>query len=191
MNSAVFALYLLNLVLIGALPFLFFKRGRLNLAWWLTAAPFHLCVLLLFLAFFGVVSPLTENRDFVRGLLEGLSVPLSAASIALIAFARGSHRIPIALWHQKGDAPEHIVTYGAYGLVRHPFYAAFLLALLGVALFAPHPATLATFAYGLLRLNFTAAKEERNLRASQFGAEYEAYMRRTGRFWPRLGGRAI
>jgi protein-S-isoprenylcysteine O-methyltransferase Ste14 len=42
--------------------------------------------------------------------------------------------------------------------------------------------------YGLLALNFTAAREERRLRASEFGQEYLAYMQRTGRFWPKLAG---
>ncbi|HEY2981604.1 MAG TPA: hypothetical protein VGJ22_10515, partial [Anaerolineales bacterium] len=70
----------------------------------------------------------------------------------------------------------------------HPFYTAFLLALLAALLLCPSLGTLATMVYGLLALNFTAAREERRLRASEFGQEYLAYMQRTGRFWPKLAG---
>jgi hypothetical protein len=48
-------------------------------------------------------------------------VVLSAASIALICLTLGTPRIPIALWHQNGDQPEHIVAYGAYRWIRQPF----------------------------------------------------------------------
>lgn len=54
------------------------------------------------------------------------------------------------------------MTYGPYRWVRHPFYAAFLLA-----------------------LNRTAAREERRLLGSPFGPAYAEYLRRTGRFVPK------
>jgi protein-S-isoprenylcysteine O-methyltransferase Ste14 len=79
------------------------------------------------------------------------------------------------------------VTYGAYRWIRHPFYASFLLALFGALVFCPNWATLATFLEGFVILNLTAAREERRLSSSEFGAEYRDYIQRTGRFWPRLG----
>jgi protein-S-isoprenylcysteine O-methyltransferase Ste14 len=96
----------------------------------------------------------------------------------------------VALWHQRDDAPQHIVTWGAYRRIRHPFYAAFLLILAGAFLFAPSLGTAATLAFGALQLNRTAAGEERRLAASAFGADYRTYVARTGRFLPRLGGAA-
>ena len=41
MNPAVLVLFLVNFLFVGILPVIFFKRdGRLNLMWWLTAAPY-------------------------------------------------------------------------------------------------------------------------------------------------------
>lgn len=188
MNAAVLLLFLLNFIFIGALPFFFFKRdGRFNGMWFLTAAPFFLCSLILIASMGGWVLPLIEYGSAAGRLLEMLSVPFSVASIALIFVTVGIHRIPLALWHQENDAPQQIVTYGPYRWVRHPFYVSFLLSLLGALLFFPHPAMVFTLLYGYLILNYTAAREERRLKESQFGAEYEVYMRQTGRFVPRAG----
>jgi protein-S-isoprenylcysteine O-methyltransferase Ste14 len=78
------------------------------------------------------------------------------------------------------------VSYGAYSRIRHPFYASFILALLGAFIFYPSWATLAFLVYGIVGLNITAGGEERNLANSQLGAEYTEYMARTGRFMPPL-----
>lgn len=188
MNDAVLLLYLLNFIFIGLLPKIFFKKdGRFNLMWWLTASPYVLCALFLILSFLGYLPRLTGYGNNTARVFELISVPFSVASIAMIFLTLGTHRIPIALWHQDNDAPKHIVTYGAYRWIRHPFYASFLLALLGALVFCPQVGTLATFVQGLVILNITAAREEKRLSASEFGDEYGEYMRRTGRFWPRLG----
>jgi protein-S-isoprenylcysteine O-methyltransferase Ste14 len=171
----------------GLLPRIFFRKdGRLNLNWWLTAIPTIASPALLLATAFGGIHPMTP-RSWETG--QGIaSVVAGVGAMGLLFFTLGTHRVPIALWHQTNDAPQSIVTYGAYARVRHPFYVSFLLAMLGVALLVPHWATLATLAYGVLRLNITAAREERRLSASEFGTEYQAYVRRTGRFVPRLGG---
>jgi len=124
-------------------------------------------------------------RPLESWITDLLSVPFGLASIALISFTSGTHRTRLALWHQK-DAPESIVTYGAYRYVRHPFYTAFLLALFGGLVFCPHAGTLFAFVSGFLILNFTAAREEKFLSESQFSREYREYLERTGRFLPRL-----
>ena len=185
MNEAILLLYLLNFSFVDILPIIFFKKGgRLNLMWWLTASPFILCVLFLIASYLGVIPPATGYRTPTSKALGLLSIPLSVGSLVLIAFTLGTHRRRIALWHQTNDAPEAIVTYGAYGWIRHPFYAAFLVALFGALVFCPHLGTLFTFVYGYGLLNATAAREEKRLSASQFGAANKAYMKRTGRFWP-------
>lgn len=187
MNEAVLLLYLLNFAYIGILPLIFFKRdGRFNPMWWLTAAPFFLCSLLLIIGWAGFIKPIINYGSTWSRLLVLASVPFSAASIALLSYTRGTHRIPIALWHQENDAPRMVVTYGAYSRIRHPFYASFILAFCGALLFFPHPVTLFTLIYGFLILNVTAAREEKRLGASEFGAEYRDYMEHTGRFWPRF-----
>lgn len=79
-----------------------------------------------------------------------------------------------------------LVTHGPYRWVRHPLYSAgFVLAIcltlisglwwLGLAMLLP-----------LALLYRRTAKEESNL-ISTFGDAYREYMRRTGRFFPKLG----
>ena len=167
-------LLLVNFAYIAVLPRVFFRRdGRFCPMWWVTAAPFFACGTFLLVA---SAAP--------GPALELGAVPLSAASIALISLTLGANRVPLALWHQANDAPVGIVMHGPYSRVRHPFYAAFLLALAAALVHSPHPVTALCLGYGLAILNATAAREERRLLASPFGAQYRAYMQRTGRFLP-------
>ena len=182
MNEATLLLYLLNLAVIGLLPFIFFKQGRFNLMWCLTGAPYLVCGAFLVAEY--LTGQATPN-SFIQGIV---AVPFSVASIALIFITMGTHRVALALWHQSNDAPHHIVKTGPYRRIRHPFYTSFLLALFGAIVFSPQIGTIFTFVYALLILNFTAGKEEKRLASSEFGQEYQKYMRQTGRFWPKLSG---
>lgn len=178
-----------NLVLIGLLPRIFFdSRGRKNAMWWATAAPFYAAAVVMVLVYSGVWQPWCPPEALATG--EIVAVPFAVVSIALIAYTIGTHRVPLALWHQDDDAPRSIVTHGAYRYVRHPFYTAFLLALTGILIAVPHPGTVACLLYAAAILHFTARKEERKLSQSEFGDEYRSYLARTGRFFPRLGGHA-
>lgn len=190
MNRAVLTVVVANFLLIGVLPIVFFRRdGRLNLMWWLTGGPFFLCPFFLVGVFLGLV-PAPVRLATILGPAQDLIALLPGlASIALIFFTLGTHRIPISLWHQPNDAPVHIVTYGAYSAIRHPFYASFILAFAGACVLLPHPFVLALLAYVAIVLNVTAAGEERRLGASEFGDEYRAYVLRTGRFFPRWSRR--
>ena len=191
MNDAILLLLLLNFTYIGVLPVIFFKQGgKLNLMWWLTALPFLVCAVTVIATFAGYIHPYTGTGGAVGQVLALVAVLLSVASVCLISFTLGTHRIPIALWHQTNDAPRHIVTWGAYQRIRHPFYASFILAFLAAFLYCPHAGTLATLIYSIVMLNQTAAREEKRLSASEFGCEYQEYMRRTGRFIPRWGTKA-
>ncbi len=190
MRLTVTIVQLVNLVAVGLLPLVFFKRdGRLNLLWWLTALPFFVAGVLLLLASAGWLLPVVPILTPLGQGLALTGLALSLGSIAMIAYTVGTHDRPLALWHQSNDAPEHVVTHGAYRYVRHPFYAAFLLGLLAVAVHVPHLATWAVFAYALLVLTLTARKEERRLLGSPFGETYRAYWSRTGRFLPKRGMR--
>lgn len=82
-----------------------------------------------------------------------------------------------------------LVQTGPYRLVRHPVYTAIMMVAAGQALFflsAP-VAVLSLLLFGLAF--YRAHLEEALLRSPEgFGATYEAYMARTGRFLPPLHG---
>lgn len=191
MNREALLLLGLNFFLIALLPRIFFRQGgKLSFQWWATALPLFIAPVTAILVFFHHLTPLGSS-DRVRGVIAMISVVLSAASIVLIGLTLGTNRIPLSLWHQNDDAPKNIVTFGAYRLIRHPFYSSFLLAVLSAVFLAPHAVTLIALAYAFLALNMTAAREERRLAASEFGEEYRNYMKRTGRFLPRFRGRRM
>ena len=178
MSVAAIVVGLGALALIGLLPRVFFRRGRLNARWWLTASPFVVSGATLLLALSGRVDPWTGGI-----VLESAAVVVAAAGVALIRWTLATHARPVSLWHQENDRPDELVTTGAYAQVRHPFYASFLLVLLACALAVLHALTVGALAAAFLLLDRTAAREERRLRR-EFGRRYVAYMRRTGRFVP-------
>jgi protein-S-isoprenylcysteine O-methyltransferase Ste14 len=188
MNIEGYLVLAFNFLLIGVLPIVFFKRdGTFNWRWIATALPFLLSIGSVTVVQFNLMPDFVlftwPAPDYMR--LGG--VLLSLCSISLIMFTLGTHRIPIALWHQTNDQPQHIVTWGAYSLIRHPFYASFLLAFVAGGFYCPQIFTLVSFVYGAIALNLTAKREEKRLSQSQFADEYERYMARTGRFTPRFG----
>ena len=174
-------LALANLALIGLLPRVFFRRdGRLNGRWWLTAAPFFISGATLLAGGLGLIAPVTTPAGVVATFC-------SVVSIVAIGLTILTHRVPLALWHQDNDSPVELVTAGPYRLVRHPFYGAFLVGLVGCLLAFPHLITLATLMYAAVVLDVTARREERRLLGSTFGSDYERYMRQTGRLLPMVG----
>lgn len=78
------------------------------------------------------------------------------------------------------------VTSGPYGYVRHPFYLAFALGVLGGGLVMANWFILLA---GFVPFGFMVARtriEEAKL-VERFGVEYQDYMQRVGRFLPRIG----
>jgi protein-S-isoprenylcysteine O-methyltransferase Ste14 len=81
-----------------------------------------------------------------------------------------------------------LVTHGPYRWIRHPFYVAMLLAVIGTSLVAANWFLAITGVEVFALLAVRATTEERNL-VARFGRDYEEYMRQTGRFLPRPGPR--
>ena len=183
MNGQSYLLVTLNFVIIGGLPALTLRRGRLTAGWWVTGAPMFLAPITVISAWSGV---LAVSQAGFSELREALLTVAALASITLVAYTAGSHRIPVALWHQRDDAPVEIVTWGPYRLVRHPFYVSYHLALLAALAVIPSWPTTIALVFGAVVLRMTALREEHRLLGSDLGAEYAVYRERTGRFLPRL-----
>jgi protein-S-isoprenylcysteine O-methyltransferase Ste14 len=82
-----------------------------------------------------------------------------------------------------------LITYGPYRWVRHPFYLAFGLAVLAVALLTANSFLAITGIAAFLIIVARTSIEERKL-IDRFGHEYVEYMRHTGRFLPRMRRRS-
>ena len=78
-----------------------------------------------------------------------------------------------------------LVAHGPYRWVRHPFYDAVALLLLGASLGSANGFLLAAGTAVFTLLAVRARTEERML-VARFGDQYRSYMARTNRFWPRL-----
>ena len=80
-----------------------------------------------------------------------------------------------------------LVTTGPYRWVRHPFYLAFLMAMIAASLVMANWFLALTGGLAVSLLFIRTAREEANL-ISRFENDYRQYMETTGRFFPRLGG---
>jgi protein-S-isoprenylcysteine O-methyltransferase Ste14 len=79
-----------------------------------------------------------------------------------------------------------LVTSGPYRLMRHPIYTAFLL-IMSATLFLSANWFVGLAWIGMVTLDgISRIRIEEAMMMEAFGDEYRAYMRRTGRFLPRL-----
>lgn len=187
MSLPTLVIFLVTYGLIGILPKIFFRKdGVYNFLWFVTAAPYFVAAAIMVGNYVGLIGTWVDQTSLMYRVQEAIAAPFALASFGLMCMTLGTHRVPLALWHQDNDAPKSIVTFGAYARVRHPFYVSFLLALIGSVIATPNFGTVGCLIYGLVVMNTTAAKEERKLSHSEFGAEYRAYIERTGRFWPKF-----
>ena len=142
MEKSALILLTANFLLVALLPLIFFRRdGKLTIMWFLTAAPWGIAPVLFISQYFGLLAhPMATSESVFYIWLSSTGSVLNIVSIGLIAMTMGSHRIPLALWHQnpQDDAPSTIVTWGSYKYIRHPFYTAFILAFIACILIAPH-----------------------------------------------------
>lgn len=129
-----------------------------------------------------LVTAANAERASLGIVILGLALIAVGAILLLIAFRHlGPALTPNPVPNGTG-----LRQHGLYGKIRHPIYSGLLLACLGIVLVRPGlwPALCWLGLAGVLAGK--ALWEERMLRA-EF-PEYADYQRRTGRFWPRLGG---
>ena len=107
---------------------------------------------------------------------------LFGAALAISGLVNLGTNFAIAVVPKEGNT---LVTTGVYGWVRHPLYSALLVQAVGVSLLTANwfVATTAGTLWALLA--FRTRQEEEKL-IERFGNEYREYMKRVGRFVPRL-----
>jgi protein-S-isoprenylcysteine O-methyltransferase Ste14 len=83
---------------------------------------------------------------------------------------------------------EHkLVTRGIYHYIRHPLYTIGSSLFISFGMMANNWFIAATGVFTFILMAIRTPKEEANL-IEKFGDEYREYMKRTGRFFPKLGG---
>jgi protein-S-isoprenylcysteine O-methyltransferase Ste14 len=117
----------------------------------------------------------------------------AAAPVAVIALAA-----TVRCWLRMGsdwrmdvglEGKTDLITDGLFARIRHPIYAfSILLMLCSLAIVPTAPMALIAAVHVVL-MNIKARNEERHL-LGVHGDAYAQYLRRTGRFFPRLSGPA-
>ncbi len=117
--------------------------------------------------------------------LRWAGLPIGAAGAALFYWTM--HTLGGNITDTVVTRREHfLVTGGPYRWVRHPFYLAAALFMIAIVLMAANWFLLLTGGLVGVLLVLRTAKEEANLIA-RFGDGYRDLMKRTGRFFPRIG----
>ena len=127
----------------------------------------------------GIVRPAVVGAPQAGGLLLG-TAGAALALACILTFVIVGRGTPAPF-----DPPRRLVARGPYRLVRNPMYLGAGLALTGAAIFYQSIPLLVYAAVFLLVMHlFVVVYEEPTLRRT-FDADYEAYCRRTGRWWPK------
>ena len=117
--------------------------------------------------------------------LRWLGVGVALSGFTLLQWAQQS------LGKNWSDEPrlvegQEMISSGPYRWIRHPIYAAFLL-ILGSLLLISANWFIGALWIGMTCLDVTSRmRTEESMMVGQFGEQYRAYMRRTGRLFPRL-----
>jgi protein-S-isoprenylcysteine O-methyltransferase Ste14 len=111
---------------------------------------------------------------------------LQAAGISLFALTiRASRQARLRMAFDEGN-PRGLVMEGPYRFVRHPFYVSYIIYFTGFAIATWEPIAVFPLAI-ILVIYITAARmEEGKFANTAMAAEYEAYRRRVGFFFPKI-----
>ena len=115
--------------------------------------------------------------------VAGMAITSAGAALAawcVLAFAVIGKGTPAPF-----DPPRRLVARGPYGVVRNPMYVGAVGALAGAALYFRSGALLLYAGAFFLAAHLLVTLYEEPTLARMFGAEYEAYRGRVGRWWPR------
>ena len=169
------------------------KEGVGTRLWHIAAMTLTIGIPLAFVidGLFGGIGVLySRDLSFFSGpdlALQIAGIVLSAGSLAiLIGIGR---KLAVRVYRLASDERE-LMTDGVHRWVQHPFYLQFLLLPIGLFLLTlNYIAVLVFVSYNTLwgpKFITTWAREEEAEMRRRHGSEYEDYVARTGRFFPRL-----
>ena len=142
-------------------------------------------VLIAILGLYAINHPWMQALDFyLTPWLRWLGFILGLLSITLIVWVElelGRQYSPqLQLRHEH-----QLITSGPYTRVRHPLYTAMYGFGLSLALVSANWFFIAFFILSLVGLCLRVPKEEQMM-LEQFGEQYQQYMLRSGRFFPKM-----
>ncbi len=90
-----------------------------------------------------------------------------------------------AFGHEVAPRTKHLMTKGPYSLSRNPMLTGSFVYYAGVCVWLWSWQSLLVFVAFVAIMLVQVRSEEKRLR-KDFGEEYEAYCKKTGRFWPKI-----
>ena len=121
-------------------------------------------------------------RMVIAIVLAVLGLSLSVWSIIYMR-RKGDGNPMDAFGHEVAPRTKHLMTEGPYRLSRNPMLTGSFVYFAGVCVWLWAWQALLVFGAFVVIMLMQVRSEEKRLRRD-FGEEYEAYCRRTGRFWP-------
>jgi len=132
----------------------------------------------------------SRDLSFFAGPDLALQIVGIVISVGSLAILIGVGRKLAVRVYRLGADERQLMTTGLHRYVRHPFYLQFLLLPVGLFLLTlNYLAVLVLISYNTLwgpKFITTWAREEEAEMRGRYGADYDAYAARTGRFFPRL-----
>jgi len=118
-------------------------------------------------------------------IVRWLGLPFAVLGVALL---RATHHALGRNWSGKLEiAAEHrLIVAGPYRRVRHPMYTALFCIAFAYSLLSANWIVAGANILAVTLMYFARVSDEEQMLIDQFGDEYRAYMRRTGRLVPRF-----
>jgi protein-S-isoprenylcysteine O-methyltransferase Ste14 len=135
----------------------------------------------------GLIQGMVVSRVPISWGGLGIGCLLYACGLALFfatCSANSQRRLSVAF---SQDRPEHLVLWGPYRYIRHPYYASYCLTWLAGVAATCNLLAAATFVIMLVLYVCAARSEERKFLKSAYSALYEQYRHSTGMLVPHLG----
>lgn len=133
------------------------------------------------------------NRPWLRTLqvpfpdwLRWMGVALGILSLGFYAWSRITLGKEWSSCLQMREA-HHLVTTGPYAWIRHPIYLALMGFITAIALIAANWFLITFLVISIVDLALRIPNEEQMM-IEVFGDEYQVYMQRTGRLFPKYRG---
>ena len=127
-----------------------------------------------------------DSYDYTQNTM--LMVIGAATLLISLRLFRLTHKALGKMWSHSLDLRKghKLVTTGIYEKVRHPMYTAFWVWAVGAAFLLPNWIAGFSGLVGFGILFFLRVGQEEAMMKAEFGEEYEAYMQRTKKVFPKI-----